>query len=69
MSDNRADEYKKKILNILKNAFPDDLTTIEIARQLNVHRNTVVRYLGELVGEGKLKSRRIGKYVLYRILK
>ena len=46
-----------------------NLATIETARQVGIHRNTIVRYLSELVGEGRLKTRTIGKYVLYRLAK
>lgn len=65
----KGESYKKKIMNVIKKAYPDDLTTVEIARQVGIHRNTIVRYLSELVGEGRLKTRTIGKYVLYRLAK
>jgi DNA-binding IclR family transcriptional regulator len=69
MAMEKGETYKKKIMNVIKKSYPDDLTTVEIARQVGIHRNTIVRYLSELVGEGRLKTRTIGKYVLYRLAK
>ncbi|MGQ0791270.1 MAG: helix-turn-helix domain-containing protein [Nitrosopumilaceae archaeon] len=60
---------KKKIILVLRGAYPLDLTQAEIARKTGMHRHTAISYLQELVNEGKLKTRKIGKYVLYRMTK
>jgi len=60
------EEAKKKILEVLKDAHPDDLTTAETAKRSGIFRLTVAKYLKELVDEKKLRTRQIGKYVLYR---
>ncbi|AKD44119.1 hypothetical protein [Candidatus Nitrosotenuis cloacae] len=60
------EEAKKKIFEVLKEAHPDDLTTAEISKRSGIFRLTLAKYLKELADEKKLRTRKIGKYVLYR---
>lgn len=66
---NQRELKKKRIITALRESYPLDITQAEIARKTGMHRHTAILYLEELVNEGKLKTRKIGKYVLYRITK
>lgn len=59
-------KIEEKIIRILKDAHPDDLPEVEIAKRVGVHWLTIRQYLRKLVKEKKLKFRMIGKYKLYR---
>ncbi len=50
---------KDKIIDLLME-YPEGLTTVDIAKALNVHRHTVTRYVYELVGAGIISQRKIG---------
>ncbi len=50
---------KDKIIDLLMK-YPEGLTTVDIAKALNVHRHTVTRYVYELVGAGIISQRKIG---------
>lgn len=62
----KREEAKEKILKILDNSYPDDLTSTEIAKRSKIFRYTITKYLKELTDEKKLRTRKIGKYALYR---
>lgn len=64
-----VEELKKAIINALNKAYPDDLTQAAIAAKVGIHRNTIGKYLEMLRKEGNLKTRKIGKYMLYRVAK
>jgi len=57
-------DKKEQVTNLLKKN-TDGLTIIEIAKQLNISRNTVPVILAELKGEKKLRIRPIGKAKLH----
>jgi DNA-binding CsgD family transcriptional regulator len=50
---------KRLVINLLKKN-RDGLTTVEIAKLLNISRNTVAVALAELKGERKLRIRPVG---------
>lgn len=59
----------KKILTILTNAFPTDLSIEEVAKRAGIHRNTASKYLAVLLAKEKVSIRSVGKVKLYRIRK
>lgn len=63
-----AEKQKERIIRVLKKS-DLDLTQVEIARRSGMNRTTAAKYLRELIGEGKIAERTIGKYTLYRVKK
>lgn len=55
----REEKSIEKIVNLLKK-HPDGLTIIEISRKLNMNRITVSKYIMLLIGEKKVRIRRVG---------
>ena len=63
------EELSRKILQVLKEAYPLDLPIEEVANKSGIHRNTVAKYLAVLSAEGKIELRFVGKAKLYRLKK
>jgi len=63
------EELSRKILQVLKEAYPLDLPIEEVANKSGIHRNTVAKYLAVLSAEGKIELRSVGKAKLYRLKK
>ena len=63
------EELSRKILQVLKEAYPLDLPIEEVAKKSGIHRNTVAKYLAVLSAEGKIELRLLGKAKLYRLKK
>jgi len=62
------EDTKMRILKVLEEAAPQDLSIQEIADRAEVSRETASKYVMILEAEGKVeKSREIGKAKLYRI--
>lgn len=59
---------KDKILQVLK-ASPNGLTIKDISEKLGKNRITVVKYLFELKGEGKIRIRQVGRAKLIYLKK
>ncbi len=59
----RRKNTKELIFQIIKK-HPDGLTIQQIAKLANVSRITATIYVHELLGEGKIKERKIGVYRL-----
>ena len=57
-------DSKSKILNKLEDS-ASGLTITELAKEVEIHRNTVSKYLGILEAEGLVKKKEIGKALLY----
>jgi DNA-binding transcriptional ArsR family regulator len=58
---------KQKILELLKEEFPNDFSIGEIARQVGVARSTASTWLKVLSAEGKIEvSRKVGNAIFYR---
>jgi predicted transcriptional regulator len=53
------EEVDKKIIEFLEK-HPEGLTIVSIGKELNLHRNTVSKYIFGLVKEGIVNQRRIG---------
>lgn len=61
---------KKKVYDAIKKTTPTDVSIQEIAEITSLSRETVSKYVGILVAEGKIKlARRIGKAKLYSLIK
>jgi len=63
------EELSRKILQVLKEAYPLDLPIEEVAKKSGIHRNTVAKYLAVLLAEGTIELRSVGKAKLYRLKK
>ena len=62
------DESSRKVLEVLKQAAPRDLSIDEIAELVKMHRNTASKYVYALEREGKVvMTRQIGNAKLYSI--
>lgn len=59
----------KKLIASLLTQSPLGLTQFQISEQLKVARQTVKKYLDELVSEGKIQSSAVGAYTLYYLPK
>lgn len=58
---------KNKILKIIKDAHPKDLSIEEIAKTSRMSRETVSKYLAVLEAEGKIElSREVGRAKMYK---
>lgn len=58
---------KMKILTVIEEAAPQDLSIQEIADRAGVSRETVSKYILALEAEGKIeKTREIGKAKMYK---
>jgi len=57
-------DSKSKILNELEDS-TSGLTITQLAKEVEIHRNTVSKYLGILEAEGLVKKKEIGKALLY----
>jgi len=57
-------DYQQKIMEVL-DEYASGLTITDIANKVNIARNTVYRYLGELLGQGTVYTKKIGSYTLY----
>ncbi|MBT7929216.1 HTH domain-containing protein [Candidatus Peregrinibacteria bacterium] len=57
-------DKKERVVKFLKNN-TDGLTIVEIAKKLNVSRNTVPVILAELKGAGLIRIREVGKAKLH----
>ena len=64
MSYNNKIDYKVTILNTLEEA-PSGLTINEIAKNTDIHRNTVSKYLGRLEEAGLVNKKILGTAHLY----
>lgn len=60
-------EVRERVLKLLKDVYPQDLHIKEVAKRLNVSRNTVAKYIAVLEAEGKVECRYIGKAKLCRV--
>src|SRR3989344_5826019 len=54
---------KEEILKILKK-HPEGLTISQVAKEIGMHRHSVVKYIYELTGEKKVIQRKIGPATL-----
>ena len=61
------DKIVTKIIKVLKEVYPSDLSIEEIAKKAGIHRNTAAKYLAALLSGGKVELRRYGKLKLFRI--
>src|SRR3989344_1765841 len=61
-------EVKDRILIVLKK-HPEGLTIIQIAKEVGMHRHSIVKYIYELTGEKKIIQRKIGPATLCYIYK
>jgi predicted transcriptional regulator len=50
---------KEKIIKILKE-HPEGLTTIDIVKIIGISRNTITKYIYQLLGEGLIYQRKVG---------
>ena len=57
---------KERVLELLREVYPQDLHISEIARRLCVSRNTVAKYVGILEAESRIECRFVGKAKLCR---
>jgi predicted transcriptional regulator len=57
-------DKKKAVIKLLKRN-TDGLTILEIAKAINVSRNTVPVILAEMKGEGTIRIRPVGKAKLH----
>jgi|GEM_PF-1621248 len=61
---------KEKVLKVLSEAYPLDLSIGEVAKQAGISKPTASTWLKVLEAEGKIiLSRKIGKAKFYRIKK
>lgn len=63
------EKLSEKILDVLKEAYPLDLSIEDVAKKSGIHRNTVAKYLAVLSAKGKVELRSLGKAKLYRLKK
>jgi DNA-binding IclR family transcriptional regulator len=61
---NNGEKTKSRILDLLGN-HPEGLTIHDIALNLKLHRQTVTKYLYELVGAKKIMRRQVGPATLH----
>jgi len=61
-------EVKERIFVILKK-HPEGLTISQIAKEVGMHRHSIVKYVYELTGEKKIIQRKIGPATLCYIYK
>ncbi len=62
------EETKENILIVMKEAYPGDLSIVEVAQSSHLSRGTASTWLKVLEAEGKIEfSRNVGNAVLYRI--
>jgi len=64
MVNNRDDQIKAKIIKILSE-HPEGLTIKTLSEMLNLHRQTVTKYIFELKGAGIVYRRRVGSATLH----
>jgi DNA-binding IclR family transcriptional regulator len=57
----------EKVLELLRQVYPLDLSIKEIARRLGVSRVTVSKYVAVLEAEGRVECRVVGRAKLYRL--
>lgn len=63
------EDTKMKILKVLEEAAPQDLSIQEIADKAGVSRETASKYVMILEAEGKIKkTRQIGKAKMYKVI-
>jgi DNA-binding transcriptional ArsR family regulator len=62
-----VEDVKERILGLLKQVYPLDLSIKEIARRLSVSRVTVSKYVAVLEAEGRVECRVVGRAKLYRL--
>ena len=62
-----AQSVKERVLELLKQVYPQDLPFSEIAGRLGVSRNTVSKYIAVLEAEGRIECRLVGKAKLCRV--
>jgi DNA-binding IclR family transcriptional regulator len=64
----RPEADKDQIIDVLKKAYPMDLTQTEIADRCGLHRHTVRKYLNEFIRNGKVTvSREKGVWKFYKL--
>lgn len=63
-------DTKQKILNVIKEEYPKDLSIQEIANISKISRETISKYVGILVAEKKIiLTREVGKAKMYAAIK
>lgn len=63
-------DKKTKVLKVLEESYPQDLSIKEIAEKAEVSRETASKWVNVLVAEGKVKlNREIGNTKLYIVVK
>jgi len=63
-------DTKQKILNVIKEEYPKDLSIQEIANISKISRETISKYVGILVAEKKIiLTREVGKAKMYAVIK
>ena len=62
------ERIKSQIISILK-SHPEGLTIKELSESINLHRQTVTKYIFELKGAEKIWRRRVGSATLHYIEK
>ncbi len=55
----KKNDVKDRILSILKK-HPEGLTIVEIAKYIGMSRHSVTKYVYQLLGEKKIKQRKVG---------
>ena len=64
----KGEGIKAEMLRLLAE-HPEWLTIQDIARHLDMHRQTATKYLYELVGAGLIKRRQVGPATLHYLVK
>ena len=67
MMNNNGDQIKRKIIQILEK-HPEGLTVKTLSEILNLHRQTVTKYIFELKGAGVIYRRRVGSATLHYLV-
>lgn len=60
---------KSKIIEALRESYPDPLSITQIAEKTGVFRHTTSKYIAELVKEKKITKIEIGRWDVFRINK
>jgi DNA-binding IclR family transcriptional regulator len=55
----KENNIAERIVELLSK-HPEGLTTVDIARELGMHRHTVTKYIYQLVGSKKIHQRQVG---------
>jgi len=65
----RESEIKERILMVLEQAYPLDLSVKEVAKRAGVSKETASKYIAVLEAEGRIECRHVGRAKLCRAKK